>query len=112
VAKDEVNLVAIGYCYGCKTTLFLGMMENAGDTSEGDSYKMKYTDNYGNICTQYTDHPEVVSKFFSSSNIIDTHVIHHQNLLQLKKHGGQKSLLLSFNYTYWNVCHQYFLTTR
>jgi hypothetical protein len=85
MTKDEVKLVAIGYRYSRKTILHFVMTENAGDTSEGDPYEMKYTDTYGNICTRYVDRPEVVSKFFASSNVIDTHNQLRQDLLQLEK---------------------------
>jgi hypothetical protein len=85
VTKDEVKLVAIGYRYSRKTILHFVLTENAGDTSEGEPYEMKYTDNYGNICTRYVDRPEVVSKFFASSNVIDTHNQLRQDLLQLEK---------------------------
>jgi len=45
-----VNLVAVGYCYSHKTILYFVLKENAGSTSEGDPYEMKYMDIYGNIC--------------------------------------------------------------
>jgi hypothetical protein len=83
--KDEVNLVAVGYRYSRKTILHFVLSENAGSTGEGDPYEMKYTDNYGNICTRYVDQPEVVSNFFASSNVIDTHNQLRQHLLQLEK---------------------------
>jgi hypothetical protein len=83
--RDEVNLVAIGYCYSRKTILHFVMTENAGNTGQGDPYEMKYTDSYGNICTHFVDWPDVVSKFFASSNVIDTHNQLCQDLLQLEK---------------------------
>ncbi len=43
--RDEVNLVAIGYCYSRKTILHFVLAENAGNTEPGDPYEMKYTDN-------------------------------------------------------------------
>jgi hypothetical protein len=83
--KDEVNLVAVGYRYSRKTILHFVLTENSGGTGEGDPYEMKYTDSYGNICTRYVDRPEVVSNFFASSNVIDTHNQLRQDLLQLEK---------------------------
>jgi hypothetical protein len=44
VTKDEVNLVAIGYCYSHKAILHFVHTENAGDTAQGDPNEMKYTD--------------------------------------------------------------------
>ena len=85
--RDEVNLVAIGYCYSRKTILHFVLAENAGNTEPGDPYEMQYTDSYGNICTRYVDHPDVISRFFASSNVIDTHNQLRQDLLQLEKNG-------------------------
>ena len=53
--RDEVNLVAVGYRYSRKTILHFVLTENAGSTSEGDPYEMKYTNSYGNICTHFVD---------------------------------------------------------
>jgi hypothetical protein len=46
---------------------------------------MKYTDIYGNICTRYVDHPQVISNFFAGSNVIDTHNQLRQDSLKLEK---------------------------
>ena len=46
---------------------------------------MKYTDSYGNICTRHVERPDVISKFFATSNVIDTHNQLRQDLLQLEK---------------------------
>jgi hypothetical protein len=52
---------------------------------EGKPYEMKYTDSYGNVCTRFVDHLDVISKFFATSNTIDTHNQLRQDLLQLEK---------------------------
>ena len=83
--RDEVNMVTIGYRYSHKMILHFVMTENAGKTGQGDPYEMKNTDSYGNICTHIVDWPDVVSKFFASSNVIDTHNQLRQDLLQLEK---------------------------
>jgi hypothetical protein len=62
--NHEVPLVAIGYRYSRKTILFFIMTKNSGSLSEGEPYEMKYTDNYGNICTQHGERPDVISKVF------------------------------------------------
>ncbi len=46
---------------------------------------MQYTDSLGTICTNYVDHPQVVSILFAASNDIDTHSQLHQDSLKLKK---------------------------
>ena len=83
--KDEVPLVALGYRYSRKTILFFVLTKNAGSSKPGDPYHMKYTDSYGNICTRYVDRPQVISNFFSSSNVIDTHNQLRQDSLKLEK---------------------------
>jgi hypothetical protein len=71
--KDEVTLVALGYRYSQKTTLFFVLTKNAGTSQLGELYHMKYTDSFGNVCTHFVDRPQVISNFFASSNTIDTH---------------------------------------
>jgi hypothetical protein len=48
-------------------------------------YVMKYTDGYGNICTHLVDRPDLIAKFFASSNVVDTHNQLRQFLLALEK---------------------------
>ncbi len=89
----EVPLIAVGYRYSRKTILFFVLTKNAGGTTEGDPYEMKFTDSYGNVVTRYVDRPEVISNFFRSSNVIDTHNQLRQDLLQLEKNGSLKILI-------------------
>jgi hypothetical protein len=60
---------------------------------EGKPYEMKYMDLYGNLCAHFIDCPDVISKFFETSNIIDMHNQLHQDLLQLEKKWLKKTLL-------------------
>jgi hypothetical protein len=71
--------------------------ENAGSTIKGNAYIMKYTDSYGNICTCLVDRPNLIAKFFASSNTIDTHNQLCQFNLALEKVVDQKSPLLPIN---------------
>jgi hypothetical protein len=84
-ASNGVPLAAIGYRYSRKTTLFFVCTRNAGSTVKGAEYVMKYTDGYGNICTRLVDRPDLIAKFFASSNVIDTHNQLRQFLLALEK---------------------------
>ena len=92
-APNGVPLVAVRYRYSRKTTLYFVATENAGSTAKGDSYVMKYTDSYGNICTRLVDRPDMISKFFATSNTIDTHNQLCQFNLALEKKWLKKSLL-------------------
>jgi hypothetical protein len=87
VTKDEIPLVAIGYRYSRNTTLFFVAIKNAGSAKQGVPYEMKYTDNYGNLCKRYVDRPQIISNFFATSNVIDTHNQLRQDSLKLEKNG-------------------------
>ena len=43
------NLIAIGYRYSSKKTLFFIMTEGTGSTTPGKPYQMKFTDEHGNV---------------------------------------------------------------
>jgi hypothetical protein len=80
-----VPLVAIGDCYSTRTTLHLVATKNDGSTSKGNPYHMKYTNDWGNVHICGVDRPDLISKFFEFSNIIDKHNQAHQAELALKK---------------------------
>jgi hypothetical protein len=61
------------------------LTKNAGSSKPGTPYQMRYTDSFGNICTQYVDCPQVVSNFFAGSNVNDTHNQLCQDSLKLEK---------------------------
>jgi hypothetical protein len=60
-------LIALGYKYNSKTTLCFVATENAGATTEGVPYKMKYLDGNGNLCIREVERPQMVSDFFIMS---------------------------------------------
>ena len=82
---QDVPLVAIGYRYSTRTTLHFVATKNAGSTSKGNPYRMKYTDDWGNIHIRDVDRPDLISKFFEFSNIIDKHNQARQAELALEK---------------------------
>jgi hypothetical protein len=61
------------------------MTPNAGSTKSGTPYIMKYTDDFGNLCSRQVDHPSVISHFFGDSNTIDSHNQAWQANLALEK---------------------------
>jgi hypothetical protein len=85
MTQCEIPLIAIGYRYSRKTILFFLLTKGARSAINGEPYKMKFTNSYGNIVTHFVDRPQVVSTFFKTSNAIDTHNRLHQDLLQLEK---------------------------
>ena len=84
-APNEQTLIAIGYRYSAKKTLFFCMTANAGSTKPGEPYEMKYTDSFGNVCTRKVERPDVLSKFFKDSNKLDAHNHARQDCLGLEK---------------------------
>jgi hypothetical protein len=50
-----VPLVAIGYRYSTRTTLFFVATKDSGTTAKGTPYEMKYTNDWGNVHVRYVD---------------------------------------------------------
>ena len=71
VAPSKQRMIAVSYHYSHKTTLFFVMTAGAGSKKPGHPYIMKYTDRYGNLCTQEVECPELISDFFECSNTIN-----------------------------------------
>ena len=85
VAPNGVELVALGYRYSTKTTLFFIATADAGSTRPGTPYEMKYTDDHGNVCLRHVERPDIISNFFRDSNAIDRHNQSRQFDLALEK---------------------------
>ena len=83
--KFENDLVAIGYRYNSKVTLCFVMSKNAGATTNGTPYEMKFTDSHGNVHVRLVDRPDVISEFFQHSNGVDKHNQVRQYELALEK---------------------------
>ncbi len=81
----EERLIAIGYCYSTRKTLFFVMSPGAGSTRPGEPYEMKYPTEHDNVGIRFVSHPDVVSKYFQQSNIIDKHNQARQFELHLEK---------------------------
>jgi len=82
---EGIPLIAIGYRYSTRTTLFFVATKNAGSTKKGSPYEMKVTDDYGNVHVRDVDRPDIISNFFQSSNTIDRHNQARQFELALEK---------------------------
>ena len=84
-APNGVQLIALGYRYSTKTTLFFVATADAGSTRPGKEYEMKYTDDHGNVCVRLVERPDIISNFFEDSNSIDKHNQSRQFDLALEK---------------------------
>ena len=85
VASNEKPIIAMGYRYNAKKTLFFIMSPGAGKTTPGEAYRMRYTDGFGNVMTRLVERPDVISKFFNDSNTIDSHNQSRQYDLGMEK---------------------------
>ena len=83
--SNGTPLIALGYRYSKKTTLFFIFHRDAGSTLPGTPYEMKYTDDYGNVQIRLIDCPDIVSCFYKDSNLIDMHNQVRQSELALEK---------------------------
>jgi hypothetical protein len=59
--RDGIPLIAIGYHYSTRNTLFLLLLKI------GEPYKMKYTHDWGNIHICGVDQPDIISKFLKAA---------------------------------------------
>jgi hypothetical protein len=84
-APSGIELIALGYRYSTKTTLFFVATANVGSTRPRKEYEMKYTDDHGNVCVCLVEHPDIISNFFEDSNSIDKHNQSRQFDLALEK---------------------------
>ena len=79
------KLVAIGYKYNSKKVLHFVTTHGAGSTTKGKPYKMKYNDQYGNVCYRDVPRPAIISRNFEHSNCVDVHNQMRQSHLALEE---------------------------
>lgn len=103
-APNEQNLIALGYRYSRKATLFFVMTPNAGSTFPGFPYEMKYTDDYGNVQVRNVSRPDVLSKYFQSSNVIDIHNQLRQGNLALEEKWSTQNCWFRLATTLIGMC--------
>jgi hypothetical protein len=82
---NEKPVIAIGYWYNAKKTLFSIMSPGSGKTTLGEAYNIWYTDGFGNVMTRLVERPDVISKFSNDSNTIDSHNQSRQHDLGMEK---------------------------
>jgi hypothetical protein len=79
------RLICIGYKYSAsKVLVFLGT-KNAGSTKDGEPYVARFPDANGNVAQRNVPRPDVISKYFNDSNVIDSHNQARQYELALEK---------------------------
>ena len=60
--------------------------KGSGHTEPGSEYKARWKDEHGNMSMRLIPRPDIISKYFSASNVIDMHNHARQYMLRLEKH--------------------------
>lgn len=68
---EEVDLVCIGYKYNKRTILTFLFTLGAGSSTAGEPYQARFPDKFGNLCICHVARPQMVSKYFKYSNVVD-----------------------------------------
>ena len=84
--SEGIDLLTIGYKYNQKKVLCFLSTKDAGHTEQGVCYEARWKDDNNNTRTRYVPHPEIVSKYFGKSNVIDSCNQSRQFDLKLEKH--------------------------
>ena len=79
------QLLAVGYKYNSRKVLSFVCTKDAGPTTNGIAYQAKWTDEYGNVRARPVERPEVISRYFQYSDVVDSHNHARQALLGLEK---------------------------
>jgi hypothetical protein len=70
---DGVELLALGYKYNMRKVLCFVFTKDAGSTAPGEPYVARFPDEHGNVKTRKVPRPEVISRYFGASNVVDSH---------------------------------------
>ena len=83
---EGVDVVACGYKYNKRKVCCFVFTKGAGHTQEGKPYVAKWRDDNNNTRTRNVPHPDVISKYFGCSNVVDLFNQSRQFDLKLEKH--------------------------
>ena len=83
---EGVDVVACGYKYNKRKVCCFVFTKGAGHTQEGKPYVAKWKDDNNNTRTRNVPRPDVISKYFGHSNVVDLFNQSRQFDLKLEKH--------------------------
>lgn len=83
---NDIVLYVLGYKYNKDNVLIFIFTENAGLTIDGRAYLAKFRDASNTQQTRKISRPQVVSRYFDDSNIIDVHNQSRQGDLKLEEY--------------------------
>jgi hypothetical protein len=98
-----VELLAIGYKYNSRKVLCFVCTKDAGPTTSGVAYQAKWTDEYGNVRARPVERPEVISRYFYYSDVVDSHNHARQALLGLEKKWATQNCWFRLDCTFIGV---------
>ena len=84
--SEGVDLFACGYKYNKRKVCCFIFNKGAGHTEEGTPYVAKWKDENNNTRTREVPRPDVISKYFGQSNVVDVFNQSRQFDLKLEKH--------------------------
>jgi hypothetical protein len=80
-----LQLLTIGCKHNSRKVLCFVCTKDAGPTTSGIACQAKWTDEYGNVRARPVERPEVISRYFQHSDVVDAHNHARQALLGLEK---------------------------
>ena len=85
MTPSSVKLIAVGYKYNAKKVLCFVFTANCAPTLPGEPYTARFPDTHGNVVHRAVPRPQVISEYFSMSNVIDAHNHARQHELGLEE---------------------------
>ena len=82
---ENVPILALGYKYNRRKVLFFVATKGAGAATPGEPYVARFNDALGNLHRRFVPRPSIISRYFSFSNMVDSHNHFRQFLLALEK---------------------------
>jgi hypothetical protein len=98
-----LQLLAIGYKYNSRKVLCFVCTKDAGPTTNGIAYQAKWTDEYGNVRARPVERPEVISRYFQYSDVVDAHNHARQALLGLEKKWATQNCWFRLDCTFIGI---------
>ena len=99
-----VDIVCMGYKYSKKKVLTFLFDKGAGSIKPGEPYVAKWKDQYLNTVSKLVPRPDVIAKYFKSSNKIDVHNQSRQHDLGLEKAWVTRCGYFRLNTTILGIC--------
>ena len=84
--KDGVDMLAIGYKYCKRKVISFIATKGSGHTEPGIPYEARWKDENGATMYKEVERPDIISRYFTNSNVIDVGNQSRQHDLRLEQH--------------------------